>query len=56
MIIAVNEIGLTGGPMMIDLRKCGFADKMIGVDTNPQHQNTPKLCGLVDEIDTLEND
>jgi len=41
--------------MMIDLRKRGFADKIIGVDTNQQHQNIAKLCGLVDETDILEN-
>lgn len=40
---------------MIDLRKRGFADKIIGVDTNIQHQNIALLCGLVDEIDTIEN-
>ena len=55
MKIAVIGIGLIGGSMMIDLRKRGFADKIIGVDSNLQHQNIARLCGLVDEIDTLEN-
>ena len=55
MKIAVIGIGLIGGSMMIDLRKRGFADQIIGVDTNLQHQNIATLCGLVDEIDTLEN-
>lgn len=40
---------------MVDLRKRGFADKIIGVDTNMHHQNIALLCGLVDENDTLEN-
>ena len=40
---------------MIDLRKRGFADKIIGVDANLQHQNIAQLCGLVDETDSLEN-
>lgn len=40
---------------MIDLRKRGFADKIIGVDSNLQHRNIAQLCGLVDETDTLEN-
>ena len=40
---------------MVDLRKRGFADKIIGVDTNIHHQNIALLCGLVDENDTLEN-
>ena len=55
MTIAVIGIGLIGGSLMIDLRKRGFADKIIGVDTNIQHQNIALLCGLVDEIDTIEN-
>ena len=55
MTIAVIGIGLIGGSMMIDLRKRGFADKIIGVDNNLHHQNIAKLCGIVDEIDNLEN-
>jgi prephenate dehydrogenase len=55
MTIAIIGIGLIGGSLMIDLRKRGFAKKIIGVDTNIQHQNIALLCGLVDEIDTIEN-
>jgi prephenate dehydrogenase len=55
MTVAVIGVGLIGGSLMIDLRKRGFADKIIGVDTNPHHQNIALLCGLVDENDTLEN-
>jgi prephenate dehydrogenase len=55
MTIAVIGIGLIGGSMAIDLRKRGFADKIIGVDSNIQHQNIALLCGLVDETSTLEN-
>jgi prephenate dehydrogenase len=55
MTIAVVGIGLIGGSMMIDLRKRGFADNIIGVDSNIQHQNIALLCGLVDETSTLEN-
>ena len=40
---------------MVDLRRRGFADKIIGVDTNMHHQNIALLCGLIDEHDTLEN-
>jgi len=40
---------------MVDLRKRGFAHKIIGVDTNINHKNIALLCGLVDENDTLEN-
>jgi len=55
MTIAVVGIGLIGGSLMVDLRKRGFADKIIGVDNNLHHQNIALLCGLTDEIDTLEN-
>ena len=55
MTIAVIGIGLIGGSLMIDLRKRGFADRIIGVDSNLQHRNIAQLCGLVDETDTLEN-
>jgi len=55
MTIAVVGIGLIGGSLMIDLRKRGFSDRIIGVDTNLHHQNIALLCGLVDENETLEN-
>jgi len=55
MTICVVGIGLIGGSMAIDLKKRGFADIVIGVDVNIQHQNIAKLCGIVDETDTLEN-
>lgn len=55
MTVAAVGIGLIGGSLMTDLRKRKFADRIIGVDSNIQHQNIALLCGLVDEIDTLEN-
>ena len=55
MTIAIIGIGLIGGSLAVDLRKRGFADKIIGVDSNLHHQNIALLCGLVDENDTLEN-
>jgi prephenate dehydrogenase len=55
MTIAVVGIGLIGGSLMVDLRKRGYADKIIGVDTNLHHQNIALLCGLVDENGTLED-
>jgi len=55
MTIAVIGIGLIGGSLMLDLRKRGFADKIIGVDSSLQHQNIALLCGIIDEADTLEN-
>lgn len=55
MTITVVGIGLIGGSLMIDLRKRGFADKIIGVDSNIRHRNIAQLTGLVDETDELEN-
>jgi prephenate dehydrogenase len=55
MTVTVIGIGLIGGSLMLDLRKRKFADKIIGVDTSIQHQNIALLCGLIDEVDTLEN-
>jgi prephenate dehydrogenase len=55
MIVAIIGIGLIGGSLAVDLRRRGFADKIIGVDSNLHHQNIAKLCGLADEIDSLEN-
>ena len=55
MKIAIIGIGLIGGSLAVDLRKRNFAEKIIGVDSSLHHQNIAKLCGLVDEIDTLEN-
>ncbi len=54
MTVAVVGIGLIGGSLMIDLRKRGFAQKIIGVDMNMQHRNIARLCGIVDETDSLE--
>jgi prephenate dehydrogenase len=55
MTITVVGIGLIGGSLMVDLRKRGFAKKIIGVDSNIRHQNIALLTGLADEIDTLDN-
>ncbi|HLN56562.1 MAG TPA: prephenate dehydrogenase [Bacteroidales bacterium] len=55
MTITVVGIGLIGGSLMVDLRKRGFADKIIGVDANIRHRNIAQLTGLVDETDELEN-
>ena len=55
MTVAVVGIGLIGGSLMVDLRKRGFAKRIIGVDSNINHSNIALLCGLVDENDTLEN-
>lgn len=55
MNISIVGIGLIGGSLAIDLKRRGFADHIIGVDSNIHHQNIALHSGLVDEIDTLQN-
>lgn len=54
MIVAIVGIGLIGGSMAIDLKKRGFAQKIIGVDNNVQHRNIALMAGIVDETESLE--
>ncbi len=55
MTVAVIGIGLIGGSLAVDLRRRGFTNKIIGVDSNMHHKNIAQLCGLVDENETLES-
>lgn len=55
MIVCIVGMGLIGGSLAIDLRKRGFASRIIGVESNAQHAAIAKLGGLADETDTLEN-
>lgn len=54
MIVCIAGMGLIGGSLAIDLRKRGFASRVIGVDSDPQHTAIAKLAGLADETDSLE--
>lgn len=53
MRIAIVGLGLIGGSMAIDLKRRGFAEKIIGVDRNVLHAETALRLGLVDELDDL---
>lgn len=55
MKICIVGIGLIGGSLAIDLRNRGFAESIIGVDSNPHHATIAKHSKLVDDIDTLEH-
>jgi prephenate dehydrogenase len=46
--------GLIGGSMALGLRKSGFANRIIGVDTNPAHAERALQLGLVDEVLPLQ--
>jgi prephenate dehydrogenase len=50
MRIAIVGIGLIGGSMALALKEKGFADWVVGVDANPEHQKKAMDLKLVDEI------
>jgi len=54
MQVTIIGLGLIGGSMAIDLKKRGFATRIIGVDNNRLHAETALHIGLVDEICDLE--
>ena len=54
MNIAIIGLGLMGGSAAIDLKRRGFAEKIIGVDNNKLHAETALHVGIVDEIATLD--
>lgn len=47
--VAVIGLGLIGGSMAIDLRRRGFAGRLVGVDTNETNAAAAVEIGLVDE-------
>lgn len=55
MVITVIGLGLMGGSAAIDLRKRGFATKILGVDNDRINANAALNIGLVDEICNLED-
>ncbi len=50
MIVGIIGLGLIGGSMAIDLKRRGFADKVIGVESEPVNASAAKNIGLVDEV------
>lgn len=54
MTVAVIGIGLIGGSMALALKEKGFAQKVIGVDNNIQHQQKALERHIVDEIMDLD--
>ncbi len=55
MTLTIIGLGLMGGSTAIDLRKRGFANKIIGVDKDKINANTALNIGFVDEIADLES-
>jgi prephenate dehydrogenase len=54
MKIGIVGLGLIGGSMAIDLRRKGFAQKVVGVEADPVNAAAARQIGLVDETVTLE--
>lgn len=55
MTISIIGIGLIGGSLAITLKENGFADTVIGVDANPEHEKMAMRRCLVDETLPLED-
>ncbi len=54
MIVTVIGIGLIGGSMVKDLKREGFASKIIGVDAEPKHAQRALELKIVDEVMELK--
>ena len=55
MIVGVIGLGLIGGSMAIDLKRRGFAERVLGVEEDPVHASAAMGIGLADEIVPLED-
>lgn len=53
--VGIIGLGLIGGSMAIDLRRRGFADKVLGVENDPVNAAAAKNIGLVDEVVPFED-
>ena len=54
MTISVIGLGLIGGSMAIDLKRRGFADRVLGVENEPVNASAAEKIGLVDKVVTFE--
>ena len=54
MIVSIVGLGLIGGSMAIDLKRRGFAEKVIGVENDPVAASAALKIGLADELVSLE--
>lgn len=52
--ISIVGVGLIGGSLALQLNEKGLASKLIGVDSNRDHQKKALELGLVDEIMELD--
>ena len=54
MTVTIVGVGLIGGSLALALKEKGLAQKVIGVEANPTHQQKALALGLVDEIMELD--
>jgi len=54
MVVSIIGLGLIGGSMAIDLKKNGYASRVIGHDSDPLHAETAVKLGIVDEVVDME--
>ena len=54
MIVGIVGLGLIGGSMAIDLKRRGFAEKVLGVEADSLHASAARSIGLADETVSLE--
>ena len=55
MKVGIIGLGLIGGSMAIDLKRRGFADEVIGVESDPVNAATALKIGLVGQVLPLED-
>lgn len=54
MTVTIIGTGLIGGSMALVLRELGLAQKVLGVEANPEHADKAVSMGLVDSVLSLE--
>ena len=54
MKVGIVGLGLIGGSMAIDLKRKGFAQKIVGVEADPVNASAAQKIGLVDDIVSLD--
>ena len=55
MIIGIIGLGLIGGSMAIDLKRRGYAHKVLGVESEPVNAEAALRIGLCDEVVSFED-
>lgn len=55
MIVTVIGLGLIGGSMAVDLKRRGFADRVLGVEADSVNAAAAEKMGLADEIVSYED-